>query len=461
MLQTLKNAFKNKEIRTKILITLALLFAYRLGCWIPLPGLNTEVAWQGISMIGGQDNTLWTLLSAIGGQALQQGALLAIGISPYINASIIVQLLTVAIPYLEKQSKLGEDGKRRIANITRFVTLGLAIAQAVGIVISWYNVFDTETGMYAVKAIFGGVDRAWTATIMGVILVAGAMFTMWLGELITELGVGNGMSLLIFVGIIASAGLALVAQIQAIVTSTGDDQLRLIWVLIIFFVALLFIFLFIIWIDLAERKIPVSYAKQVKGRKQYGGQSTHIPIKVNANGVLPIIFSTALLTFPQVIFQLILGGRQEGGFFDFYQGWMKWVGTSSWIYFVLMGLLILFFSYFYNQIQFKPDEVARNLQQYGGTLTGIRPGKPTADYLGRVSKRLTLFGAIFLAIIAIVPSLIFQQVPLFNNPADPFSKNLVNAFTATGMLIAVSVALELQKQLESLIMMKHYKGFLK
>lgn len=450
MLQTLKNAFKNKEIRTKILITLALLFIYRLGCWIPVPGINTEVAF---SFVNSGDNTLFTLLSAIGGEALSNGALLAIGISPYINASIIIQLLTVAIPYLERQSKQGEDGKRKIANITRFVTLALAIAQAVGIVLAW-------NGQGALKTIFGGNDTVWVGIAVGVILVAGAMFTMWLGERITELGVGNGMSLLIFVGIISSAGIGILSQITAIATpAPGADgaqqQLRDIWVLIIFFATVLLIFVFIVWIDLAERKIPVNYAKQIKGRKQYGGQSTHIPIKVNANGVLPIIFSTAILTFPQIIFQLILGSRTEGKFFNFYNGWQKWVGTSSWLYFVLMGLLILFFSYFYAQIQFNPEEVARNLQQYGGTLIGIRPGRPTADYLSKVSKRLTLFGAIFLAIIAIVPSLIFQLVPLFQG------SGLVNAFTATGMLIVVSVALEIQKQLESQIMMKHYKGFLK
>lgn len=447
MLQTLKNAFKNKEIRKKIFITLALLFVYRLGCWIPAPGIDIEKA--GL-MIQEGGNTLLTLLSAIGGEALSNGALLAIGISPYITASIIVQLLTVAIPPLERLTKQGEEGRRKIANITRFLTLGLAAIQVAGIVLAW-----SKQGV--IKPIFGAGDETWVAIIVGAILVTGAMFTMWLGERITEIGVGNGISLLIFVGIVASAGLALVAQITNIAYGGADPQQQLIdiWVLIIFFATLVAIFLFIVWIDLAERKIPVNYAKQVKGRKLYGGQSTYIPIKVNAYGVLPIIFATAILTFPQVIFQFILAGRTEGGFAKFYNGYMKYVGTSSPLYFVLLGLLILFFSYFWGQIQFNPEEVSRNLQQYGGTLTGIRPGKPTAEYLAKVNNRLTLFGAIFLAIIAIVPSIVFQQVPLFK------STGLVNAFTATGMLIVVSVALELQKQLESLIMMKHYKGFLK
>lgn len=447
MLQTLKNAFKNKEIRKKVFITLALLFVYRLGCWIPTPGIDIN---QADFMIRSGGNTLLQLISAIGGDALANGALLAIGISPYITSSIIIQLLTVAIPPLERLTKQGEEGRRKIANITRFLTLGLAAVQVAGIVLAW-----SRQGV--IKPIFGAGDETWVAIIVGVLLVTGAMFTMWLGERITELGIGNGISLLIFVGIVASAGLALVAQISKIATGGADPQQQLIdiWVLIIFFATLMAIFVFIVWINLAERKIPVNYAKQIKGRKLYGGQSTHIPIKVNAHGVLPIIFSTALLTFPQVIFQFILAGRQEGGFAKFYNGWMKYVGTSSPLYFVLMGLLILFFSYFWGQIQFNPEEVSRNLQQYGGTLTGIRPGKPTAEYLAKVNNRLTLFGAVFLAIIAIVPSIIFQQVPLFK------STGLVNAFTATGMLIVVSVALELEKQLESQIMMKHYKGFLK
>lgn len=418
-----------------------------MGCWIPTPGINTTAV-EGI--IG--DNTLFQLISAIGGNALTQGALLAIGISPYINASIIIQLLTVAIPPLEKLTHQGEDGKRKIETVTRFVTLALAIAQAVGIAVSW----NTQGGL---KPIFGMEDTAWVAVIVSVILVAGSMITMWLGERITEAGIGNGISLLIFVGIIATAGLSMQSQIATIITSTGDQQSQAIWMLILFLLLSIAIFVFIIWIDLAERKIPVNYAKQIKGRKQYGGQSTFIPIKVNANGVMPIIFATAIITFPQVIFQLISSGSANdpnSTLTKVYTWWSEWLGVGRPIYFVAMALLILGFSYFYSKIQFQPDEVARNLQQYGGTITGIRPGKPTAEHLAKISNRLTLFGAIFLTIISVVPSLVFSLVFTTTTGAS-----LVNAFTATGLLIVVSVALELNKQLESQLMMKHYKGFLK
>ena len=443
MFQTLVNAFKNKDIRNKIFITLALLFVYRIGCWLPVPGISSEVYNMDFS------NTLFTLLSAITGNALQNGAFLAIGISPYINASIIIQLLTVAIPPLERLTQQGEEGRKKIATVTRYVTLGLAIAQAAGIVINWgWGNADTS---YLYTAVFGPeTSRVLIAFFVGAILVAGSMFTMWLGERITDLGIGNGISLLIFVGILSSAGIAIKDQITIIIDGGGNEK---VWELIGFFILVVVIFTLIVFIDLAERRIPVNYAKQVKGRKQYGGQQTNIPIKVNANGVMPIIFATALLTFPQMLFQIIFAGQTEGGGVNFYLWWEKWLGTNSILYFVLMGLLILFFSYFYSQIQFKPDEVARNLQQYGGTIIGLRPGKPTADYLKKINKRLTLFGAIYLAFIAIVPSVIFKAV-LTN-------ASLVNAFSATGMLIVVSVALEFQKQLESQLMMKHYKGFLK
>ncbi|MCL2556192.1 MAG: preprotein translocase subunit SecY [Firmicutes bacterium] len=455
MLQTLKTAVKNKEIRNKLLLTLALLFAFRLGGWIPVPGV--DLAAMGYAMDG---NTLFELLSAIGGQALSNGALLAIGISPYINASIITQLLTVAIPKLEQWSRQGEEGRKKIEKVTRWLTLFLAAAQAFGIVMSWNNA-------NVLVPIFGAESTVWVAVIVAFILIAGAMFTMWLGERITEIGIGNGMSLLIFVGIVASAGLAIWGTVAGMAGLGDDVALTYVWRLLMFFLFVIIIFFLIVFVDGAERKIPVQYAKQVKGNKVYGGQSTHIPIKVNANGVLPIIFATALVTFPMIITQFIASfqpppveGEQAGALIRFSAWWQRWVSPNPgnpWgavIYFTFMGLLILGFSYFYAQIQFKPDEVARNLQQHGGTITGIRPGKPTEEYLRKISKRLTLFGAIFLMFVAIVPSIIMSQV-------FPGQQGLVNAFSATGMLIVVSVALEIRTQLESQMMMKHYKGFLK
>lgn len=433
MFHTLVNAFKNKDVRKKLLITLALLFIYRIGCWLPVPGISAAVN----KAATGEDSLL-SLLSSITGGALANGAFLAIGISPYINASIIIQLLTVAIPSLERLSKQGGEGRKKLNKITRFVTLFLAIAQAIAITISWANQDGLETGIFR-----GLLTQKWMIGIfVAVMLVAGSMFTLWLGELITENGMGNGISLLIFVGILSSAGLAIVAKFGE--AFGGSDTA--IWELLGFLLMVILVFGLIVFVDLAERKIPIQYAKQIKGRKQYGGQSTYIPLKVNASGVLPIIFATAIITFPQLICQMFWPNT------TFYEQWVIWVGAGSPIYSVLVGLLILFFCYFYAQIQFNPEEVSRNIQQYGGFIPGIRPGKPTYEYLVRISKRITLFGAIYLAFIAIVPSLIFSLV---------LDSTLVNALSATGMLIVVSVALEFDKQLESQLMMKHYKGFLK
>ena len=433
MFETLKNAFKNKEVRTKILITIGLLFLYRLGCWIPIPGINAAVYAEQIS-----SDSLLGLLSGITGSALQNGALFAIGVTPYINASIILQLLTVAIPRLQEYQKQGDEGKKKITQITRYITIVLATAQAIGITVSYANADALSTN------VFGPMTQEWVIGIfVAILMIMGSMLTMWLGERITDYGVGNGISLLIFVGIISSAGLAIIAKFQE---AFGGDQMA-IWELIGFLIMVIAVFTLIVFVDLSERRVQVQYAKQIKGRKQYGGQSTYIPVKLNASGVLPIIFATAIITFPQMIAQLFAPTS------SFYGWWMKWLGAGTPIYSVLVALLILFFSYFYAQIEFNPEEISRNIQQYGGFINGIRPGKPTTEYLSRISKRLTLFGALFLMFIALVPSVVFAAV------LDDTS--LVNAFSATGMLIVVSVALEFNKQLQSLLMMKQYKGFLK
>lgn len=436
MFQTLVNAFKNKDVRKKILITLALMFVYRLGCWLPVPGITGQT-YEGQFDSG----SILSLLSMITGGALTNGAFLAIGVSPYINASIIIQLLTVAIPALERLSKQGDEGRKKLNKITRYFTLALAVAQAVGIVINFSRSGSISTDIFGVD-----LPKALVCVFVGAILVAGSMFTMWLGERITEVGVGNGISLLIFVGILSTAGISIVAVISAWVD--GNETAP--WQLLAFLLLVVVIFAFIVFVDLAERKIPVHYAKQIKGRKQYGGQTTYIPIKVNASGVMPIIFSTAILSFPQLVCSLFLSPTNS-----FYVWWQKCLGVGKPIYSVLVGVLILFFSFFYAQIQFNAEEVARNIQQYGGNITGLRPGKQTSDYLKKINKRITLFGAIFLAIIAIVPSIVFNFV--FSGAAV----SLVNAFSSTGMLIVVSVALEFQKQLESQLMMKQYRGFLK
>ena len=424
MFQTLVKAFKIKEVRNKILITLALLVVYRIGCYIPVPGISAD------GLLGGSENfTYLQIMSAISGGALQYGTLFAMGIGPYINASIIIQLLTVGIPALERLSKQGEEGRKKIAQITRYVTIVLAVAQAIGITIGF-------SGNIEFDQLFGENLRWLGYIALVIIYTAGASLTMWIGERITDYGVSNGISLLIFTGIICTAG-------QAIMGIFTGETTTAIWTIIVFIVAAILIFAAVVTVNDAERKIPVQYAKQVKGRRMYGGQSTHIPIKVNSSGVMPLIFAFAILSFPDLIINLV--GVSSDNWYSTY------MGTGSWLNAVVMCILILFFAYFYNAIQFKPDEISRSIQQNGGFIPGTRPGKPTTDYLKRVSNRITLFGAIYLAVIALVPTLIFRAIDM----------TLVNAFSATGILIVVSVALEFNQALESQIMMKNYKGFLK
>ena len=432
MFKTIVNAFKQKEVRNKLLLTLLLLFIYRLGCWIPLPGIDISIFQE---IAGSDGNSFLALLSAVSGGALYNGAILALGVSPYITASIIIQLMTIAIPALEKLSKEGgEEGRKKINYITRWIALILSFAQAIGIVVG----FGTEN---LTADLFWTGSPTWLAGVMVVvILTAGGMFTVWLGERITDLGIGNGMSLLIFVGILSSAASAILSAI----TSVGSN-IDYLWNLLIFAAALLLIFVFIVIMDLAERRIPVQYAKQVKGRKMYGGQSTYIPVRVNGSGVLPIIFATALLTFPQMISSI---------FWPESTWYQNVLGTDSWAYIVLTALLIFFFAYFYAQITFNTEDISRNIQQNGGFIPGIRPGKPTTEYLKRISHRITLFGAIFLSIIALVPSLIFKGI-------DLGSGSLITAFSATGLMIVVSVALEFEKRLDAQLMMRSYQGFLK
>ncbi|MEG9429399.1 MAG: preprotein translocase subunit SecY [Christensenellaceae bacterium] len=435
MWQTIVNAFKIKEVRRKILITIALLFVYRLGCYIPVPGIT--------SFDGLENYTFLQIMSGVSGGALQYGTLFAMGIGPYINASIIIQLLTVGIPALEQLSKQGEEGRRRINVYTRILTLVLAIAQSIGILVAFQ-------GSIKFEYLFGdsGFMKALSYIFLVLVYTAGAAFTMWLGERITDYGVSNGISMLIFAGILSTAGTAILHQISAL--GNPDTVGTAAWSLVGFVVIAILIFAAIVTVESAERKIPVQYAKQVKGRKMYGGQSTHIPIKVNSSGVMPLIFAFAILSFPDLVMNLF-GLSTENS--SFYSWWHTYMGTGSYLYMVVLCLFILFFSYFYNQIQFNPDDISKSIQSNGGFIPGTRPGKPTADYLKKISNRITLFGAIYLAIVALVPSLLFKII----SPDG----SLVNVFSATGLLIVVSVALEFDQALTSQIMMKNYKGFLK
>ncbi|MCQ2387386.1 MAG: preprotein translocase subunit SecY [Clostridia bacterium] len=431
MWQTIVNAFKIKEVRRKILITLALIFVYRLGCYIPVPGVTLMNDPQVFS-----EFKFLQIMSAVSGGALQYGSFFAMGIGPYINASIIIQLLTYAIPGLERLSKEGEEGRRKITAYTRVMTLILAIAQSIGILVAFSDYVNPS-------ALFGaeGFGKFMSYFFLVTVYTAGACLTMWIGERITDYGVSNGISMIIFAGIIATAGLSILNLIISIFTDVTK-----IWELLGFILAAIVIFGAIVTVENAERKIQVQYAKQVKGRKMYGGQSTHIPIKVNASGVMPLIFAYAFLSLPDLIWNLIGKGSISST-----SWWGRNLGTGSWLYMVILCLLILAFSYFYNQLQFNPDDISKSIQGNGGFIPGIRPGKPTADHLKKISNRITLFGAIYLALVALIPSLIFKNI----------DSSLINVFSATGLLIVVSVALEFDQALQSQIMMKNYKGFLK
>ncbi len=436
MFETLKNAFRSPEIRKKLLITLLLLLVFRAGCYIPVPGLARNLMEQAVN-----ENDFLSLMSGITGGALESGTLFALGIGPYINASIIVQLLTVGIRRLESWSKEGEEGKRKLTNLTRIITIVLAIIQAIGIIVNFAGGFGDMSSSTDIKwDLF--FNTQWLAVLyMTVIYTAGAMLVMWLGERITDYGIGNGISMIIFIGIISTAGMSILGKLTSI---TADDVGPLFEV-IGFLVLSVVIFFAIVYVDLAERKIPVQYAKQVRGTKMYGGQSSVIPMKIAGGGVMPLIFAFAIISFPAMIMSLVPAWSDE------LEWWNSVFGSGTWLYVLVLCVLIFVFSFFYATIQFNPEDVSKSIQQNGGFIQGIRPGKPTAQYLKRINNRITLFGAIFLTLVAFIPSLVFSFVTV----------DLINVFSTTGILIIVSVALEFDKQLQSQIMMKNYKGFLK
>ncbi|MDD3397182.1 MAG: preprotein translocase subunit SecY [Clostridia bacterium] len=430
MFKTIAGAFKVKEVRRKLLLTLLLLLIFRIGCWLPLPGIELDIFRSST-----EGNDFLGLISAVSGGALSNGAILALGVTPYITSSIIMQLMTFAIPSLQKLSKEGgEEGRKRINFYTRMVALVLSLAQAIGIVVGF-------GGSLTPDLLWVGAPAWMMGAGLVLLLTAGGMFTVWLGERITDLGIGNGMSLLIFVGILASASSTMLTSIAHI--GTDIDYL---WNILIFVGALILIFTLIVLVDIAERRVPVQYAKQIKGRKMYGGQSTYIPVRVNGSGVLPIIFATSLVTFPQMLSTI---------FWPESNWYSNVLGTGSWAYIFLTALLILFFAYFTAQMTFNPEDISKTIQQKGGFIPGIRAGKPTTEYLTRISHRITLFGAIFLAFIALVPSFAFKFIDISS------TGSLITAFSATGLMIVVSVALEFEKRLDAQMMMRTYKGFLK
>lgn len=435
MLQSVINALKVKDIRRKVYMMLLLLLVFRIGCFIPVPGLVRDTFAKEI-----QGNDFLKLMSSITGGALSQGTLFALGIGPYINASIIMQLLSVGIPALERLSKQGEEGRKKIAQYTRYVTILLAVIQSVGIIVS----FGQNSGSIQTTLFF---DKEWLAGLfMAIVYTAGALIVMWIGERITDYGVGNGQSMIIFVGILSTAGALIVGKFQEVF----GGNTAAIWELVAFALVSAIIFFAIIYVDLSERKVPVQYAKQIKGRKMYGGQSSAIPIRISGGGVMPLIFAFSILSFPQMIASMFWA---ESGFATWWANWMS-ASAEGWgavVYALVLCLLIFAFSFFYAQMQFNPEDVSKSIQQNGGFIQGIRPGKATENYLKKISNRITLFGAIYLSLVAFIPSIVFAWASL----------DLVNVFSTTGILIIVSVAMEFQKQLEAQLMMKNYKGFLK
>ena len=423
MLQTLKNAWKIPELRKKIIFTLFILLIYRVGNVIPVPYINTATLAQYFDSV--LSNTILGLYNAMSGSAFSRATIFALSIQPYINASIIIQLLTIAIPALERMAKEeGEEGQKKIARITRYTTVGLGLLMGwayyqmlVNYASSGFNII-TEQGFVP-------------ALVIILTFTAGSAFVMWLGEQITEFGIGNGISMILFANIISG----LPRMVGTLFTMAW-------WQIIIVVIGMAALVLFIIFINDAERRIPIQYAKRVVGRKVYGGQNTNLPIKVSMAGVMPIIFAQSICSLPATI--CAFTGKTSGWWYEH-----VW-SSSSWTYAVIYFLMIFFFSWFYSTIQYDPVEISNNLKKNGGFIPGFRPGKPTADFIQKVINKIVVFGAVYLSIVALLP--------IISGHIMASVKNL--AIGGTSVIIVVGVALETVKALEAQMLMRHYKGFL-
>lgn len=413
---------KIPDLRRKIIYTALLLAVYRAGSFVPVPGVNAAELAKALGVDGGN---IFGFLNLFTGGALARFTVFAQGVSPYITASIVINLLTIVIPSLEQLSKEGPEGSKIIAQYTRYATVVLALIQAFGTTMMARN-----WGVTSNPSFFG-------LTLIMLTLTAGTMFTMWLGEKITEKGIGNGISLLIFVNIVAAMPSGITNAFRAV----GEGGLNILSLLAYGLISI-GVIAAVVLVTQGERKVPVQYAKRVVGRKVYGGQSTHIPLKVNQAGVIPVIFASSVLTFPLTLAEFI----------PFLGGVTRWLGYGTFGYNLLYVLLVLFFTYFYTAVTFNPVEVATNMKKNGGFIPGLRPGKPTADYLDRILSRITLPGAIFLAVIAVLPFLVAAVTRIPPN---------ILQFGGTGLLIIVGVALETMQQIEAHLLMRHYEGFLK
>lgn len=422
MLSKIKQSWKVKDVRNRILYTLMMILIFRIGTTIPVPDVNTSII---SSLVSG--NSLLALYNMFTGGAFSNFTLFALGIGPYITASIIIQLLTVGFDSLKELQKSGEEGRKKMNMYTKYTALVLAIIQAVGITLGVIKSALTSDSIFSIATVI-------------MTLVSASMILMWMGDRITEKGLGNGSSIIIFVGIISRIPSDLISVVKSVQSGT-----LVLWLAIVLAVIMLVTIALVTFINEAVRKIPVQYAKKVVGRKLYGGQNSHIPMKVNQSGVMPIIFASSLLAFPQTI--ALFMGKNAQNFVSTYLSTSGDIGF--WIYRSLEVLLIVFFSYFYTTISFNVDDIAENMKNNGGFIPGIRPGRPTVDYLSKILSRITLAGALFLAVIAMIPAFTVHFM----------SVNM--SLAGTSILIVVGVALELKRQLESHLVMRSYQGFLK
>ena len=433
MLKTIRNAWSIPDLRKKLLFTLMIIIVFRIGSVIPVPFLDMSALATAMNGMN-EGNTMLAYLNTLSGGAFANATLFAMGVTPYINSSIIMQLLTVAIPPLERMAKEGEAGRRKIGTITRYVTVGLGLIQGGAY---WYYLHKSGVTVYT-----EGFSLVFSAIVIILVFTAGTALMMWLGEQINTNGIGNGISILLFAGIVAQLPytLSMLGQFWELAGKGSTQFYFLVPLWIVIFVAIVWVITFM---QDSERRIPIQYAKRVVGRKMYGGQSSHLPIKVALGGVLPIIFASSILSIPGTInlFVKVKDGFW-GAFFNAFD-------TSGWLYNVLYFILIIMFAYFYTTIQYNPIEMANNLKSNNGTIPGIRPGAPTADYIRNILSRITLIGALFLAVIALVPSIYGSATGMGRM-----------AIGGTSIIILVGVALETVKQLESQMMMRHYKGFL-
>ncbi|MGN0552248.1 MAG: preprotein translocase subunit SecY [Oscillospiraceae bacterium] len=433
MFTTFRNAWKVPELRNKILYTLLIIFIFRLGCHIPVPFLDASVMASSISDSG----SFLSYMDILSGGALSKGTLFALSIQPYINASIIVQLLTYALPPLENLQKEGEEGRKKLNTITMFVALAIALVMS-------YAYYITQRNSGAVRYT-SGASGVFTAIVIIAAFTAGAGIVVWLGNCITEKGIGNGISMILFAGIVSRGPSSVLRMFEL-----AQDEPKYYLIVPVVLIVFVLMIAFIVFMNESERRIPIQYAKRVVGRKQYGGQSTHIPIKIAMSGVMPIIFAMAIMSLPATLEMFIPVKADPVTFWQkFYAGFVHFFSYSSGWYAVIYFILIIAFNYFYVAMQYNPVEIANNLRQSNGGIPGIRPGKPTSDYIQKVLSKITLVGAFFLGVIAIFPILTNMAMPDLNI-----------AMGGTSILIVVSVVLETTRTLESQMMMRHHKGFL-